>query len=279
MEETPYGQATPPREMNQFALLWEVIVRPARAFEEIARKPRFLAPALMIALAYALYGVGAGAMTSKMMSGISGAVVSSMPSGSGQMSDFMRVYFQVVSYAATCCAPVMGGVSWFLWTALVLVGAMIVGSKGRYWPLFSALGYAFVPFFFSYLIGGIFLRNAAAGIQIQPVHLPAATSNASPMAAQIALQNAIQGMMKPLMHSFVVAEGITAVFAIWYVFLGSLAMQKTMGVSRAASVAIVAVLMFCSICTRAGYTLMQTGMPTSGGIVQTQPSGTPPQHP
>lgn len=210
-------EAIPP--MGEWELIKAVFTEPSKAFEEIARKPRYVTPAIIIGIGYLIYSFSCGTLATNFIKSLGTSFIPGAPQSAG-----IAQIASLSAYASTvCCFPFQAAASWFIWTTVVFLGCMIAGSKERYWPLFSAMGYAWIPYFFALIIG-TFTNCHYSSVLSHSVYAN------------------ITAAMPAMLHARKVELLILAIFSIWNVILCIIAVEKTMNISRGSAAAVIITL-------------------------------------
>ncbi len=186
-----------------------------------------MAPVVLVALGYLFYYIGRGFLVLKL-----GPMYASLLTKTAASPAAVAIAALVGSL---CCFPINAVFSWFLWAGVLFLAAMIAGRRGNFWAVFSAVGYAFLPYVFAGLLGGIAMAIISQSLAVQTL--------------------VTSGVRRALLISL----GFVALFSIWNVALCAVALEKTMGLPRPVSAAIVIVLKAISLAFSFATTALMAG--------------------
>ena len=215
--------------------LGSLVVSPKRAFEEIAAEPDWVGPffiALGATLVIAVAFVGAFLP----MFGTSG--------GPGIFPLIMMTVVPVITLVAMFLAALA---NWIIRAGAVWLLAQLFGKQTRFYPVLSAVGYAFMP---EMLVGSL-LMAVFIGAGITEFTIP----NAADMAPPTSLLWLLQGSGEFSMAAqHLLAE--LELFALWSLALTVVAVQRAYVFTVAKAAAVVGIYWVGAIAVVAGFIAM-----------------------
>ncbi|MBI5118767.1 YIP1 family protein [Candidatus Poribacteria bacterium] len=142
---SPPDIAPPPIELSRLECLGAVVISPAKAFEQLSRKPQWLMPLIIVMLWVLIVFVLRMSIIMVMAFSKFGKEIPVPFNGS--FLSFIQVFTAVFSTGLYFVGGVLGSIVVLLMMACaLLVIAKIFGSRSNFFPLASCLAYAeFVP--------------------------------------------------------------------------------------------------------------------------------------
>lgn len=179
-----------------------VLLAPGRTLQDVAKQPDWVAPFFLV-LASALLGALAA----------SGSFLTSMGSRPPGLPIFMMVmplFFMVV------VATIFGYGAWFVRTGSIWLLARISGERTRFYPLLSAVGYAYLPVLLQATVAAGMLAFGVAQISGLSITMPTSLAGLFP---------ALAAGKAPLR----VLLGEIEIFSLWSLVLMVIGVQRVYG--------------------------------------------------
>ena len=126
------------QKINTFKRLTGVITNPVATFEDIRRRPDYLAPIILMLLTSI---IAASIITPIALDTTFEELSEKSPEAADKM-DAMRPVGYIMGMVGAAVTPL---VIWLIMTALIHVFSGLAGGEGEFKPLLSVLGYAGIP--------------------------------------------------------------------------------------------------------------------------------------
>jgi hypothetical protein len=206
--------------------LQQAVTRPASFFEQEARDPGLLRPAVVVGL-LALVGL-LGAIPSFI------AITDALPPGAGIFAAIGFVFSSVIGV-------VIPFITWLVFAVLFLLGTLAFGGEGDFRDLFAATGWGFAPRIIASVVGAVVSFVVLSG-----------TDFSDPQQARQLSQSLATGTLGLL------TQGVSVVTYLWsgWVWTHAVAITQELSVRQAGVV--VGVVVVLALGLNIGSTLLLT---------------------